>query len=118
MRMNSISVETLAKQQLVVLDRKRYSEFHRALRRILAPFRPNVATESSSLNSFITEIGIGKCVGVVSLLFKQAVGGRLLYRKLTETEVVMSVGIARAKGVDLAPSADNLCSIIRKTTKV
>ncbi len=113
-RMKVIPLETLAKQPLVVLDRGRNSEFHRILKRVFAPLRPNVATETGSLNSLITEVGVGKCVAVVSQLFRQAVGKRLLYRRLVNTDVVMCVGIARAKNGDLPPAGEKLCATIRK----
>ena len=114
----TISPETLAQQPLVVLGRRRNSEFHRTLHRVFAPLRPNIAVESDSMNSLITEINIGKCVAVVSEAFKQAVGKRLWYRKLVGTEVAMRVGIARAKNGDLPPAAEKLCATIRKVTKV
>lgn len=117
-RMNTVSLETLSRQSLAVLDRKRNSEFHRILKRVFASRRPNIATESGSLNSLITELGVGKCVAVVSQLFKQAVGNRLLYRRLIDTDVVMCVGIARAKNGDLPPAAEKLCDTVRKIAAV
>jgi DNA-binding transcriptional LysR family regulator len=116
-RMKSIRLETLAKQPLVVLDRVRNSEFHRILKRVFAPLRPNIAAESGSLNSLITEVGVGKCVAVVSQLFTQAVGKRLLYRRLENTEVAMCVGIARAENGDLPAAGEKLCATIRKVAK-
>ena len=113
----AISVEALAKQPLVVLGRRRNSEFHRILNRIFAPLRPNIATESDSMNSLITEINAGKCVAVVSEAFKEAVGKRLSYRKLANTDVAMCVGIARAKNGDLPPAAEKLCATIRRVMK-
>jgi DNA-binding transcriptional LysR family regulator len=117
-RMKTISVETLVKQPLVILGRRRNSEYHRTLFRVLAPLRPNIATESDSINSLITEVGVGKCVALVSQLFKEAVGNRLLYRRLVNTDVALCVGIARAKNGDLPPAAEKLCASIRKVTKV
>jgi DNA-binding transcriptional LysR family regulator len=117
-RLNIIPLEMLVKQPLAILDHKRNSEFHRMLRRVFAPLRPNIATESGSLNSLITELGVGKHVAVVSQLFKQAVGNRLLYRRLANTEVAMCVGIARAKNGDLPPAGEKLCATIRKVAKV
>ena len=114
-RMKTISVETLAKQPLVVLGRRKNSEFHRILNRVFAPLRPNIGTESDSMNSLITEIDVGKCVAVVSGVFKQAVGARLVYRKLANTEAAMCVGIARAKNGDLPPAGEKLCATIRKS---
>src|ERR1700761_2512888 len=62
MRMKAIPLEMLAKQPLVVLDRRKNSEFHRILKRVFAPLHPDIATESDSVNSLITEVGVGKCV--------------------------------------------------------
>jgi DNA-binding transcriptional LysR family regulator len=116
-RTKAVSLETLAKQPLVVLDRRRNSEFHRILKRVFAPLHPNIATESDSVNSLITEIGVGKCVAVVSQLFKEATGKRLVYRKLVNTDVAMCVGIARAKNGDVTPAGEKLCAAIREIGK-
>lgn len=116
-RMKTISVEMLAKQPLVVLDRRRNSEFHRILKRVFTPLHPNIATQSDSVNSLITEIGVGKCVAVVSQLFKEAIGKRLVYRRLVNTEVTMCLGIARAKNSDLPPAGERLCATMRKAAK-
>lgn len=117
-RMKAVPLETLSRQPLVVLNRKRNSEFHRILKRVFAPLRPNIVTESDSLNSLITEVSVGNCVAVVSQLFKQAVGTRLAYRKLIDNKVAMSVGIARAKNGDLPPAAEQLCATIRQIARV
>jgi len=114
-RMKVVSIEKLEKVPLVILDRRRNSEFHRIMKRVFSPLRPNIASESDSINSLITEIGSGRRVAVVSQLFKQAVGGRLLYRKLTGTEAAMCVGIARARAGDVTPAGDKLLATIRRT---
>ena len=116
-RLKAVSVETLAKQPLIVLDRRRNSEFHRILKRVFAPLHPNIATESDSVNSLITEMGAGKCVALVSQLFKEAIGRRLVFRKLVHTHVTMCVGIARAKNGDVTPAGEKLCATIRKIGK-
>ncbi len=85
--------------------------------RVFAPRRPHIATESDSINSLITEIEIGKSIAIVSEVFKQAIGKRLLYRKLANTEITMSVGIARAKNGDLPPAGEKLSAIVRKIAK-
>jgi DNA-binding transcriptional LysR family regulator len=113
-KLKAISLQTLAPQSLVVLDRRKNSEFHRILKRVLSPLRPNIATETDSVNSLITEVSIGKSVAVVSQLFKEAIGQRLLYRRLVNAQVSMCVGIARAKNGDLPPAGEKLCAAIRK----
>jgi DNA-binding transcriptional LysR family regulator len=113
----AISIDALVLQPLVVLDRRRNSEFHRILKRVFTPRKPTIATEVDSVNSLITEIGVGKCVAVVSQLFKEAIGKRLTYRKLVNTDVAMCVGIARAKNGDVTPAGEKLCATIRKVGK-
>ncbi len=49
-KVKTVALESLAKQPLVVLDRRRNSEFHRILKRVFAPLHPNIATESYSVN--------------------------------------------------------------------
>lgn len=112
-RRKAVSLETLAKQPLVVLDRRRNSEFLRILKRVFAPLHPDIATESDSVNSLITEVKVGRCVAVVSQLFKEAIGKRLTYRRLVDTEVAMCVGMARAKKGDVPPAGEKLCATIR-----
>ena len=114
-RMKTITRETLVKQPLAVMNRRRNSEFHRILKRVFAPLHPNIATESDSLSSLITEIDIGRCVAVVSQLFKEATGNRLTYRRLADAGTTMCIGIARAKNGDATPAGEKLCATIRKT---
>ena len=116
-RLKAISRETLAQQPLVVLDRRRNSEFHRILKRVFAPRQPNIASESDSVHSLITEVGAGRCVAVVSQLFKEAFGRRLVYRRLLNAEAAMCIGIARAKNGDLPPAGERFCATIRKLRK-
>jgi DNA-binding transcriptional LysR family regulator len=116
-RMKAIPLNMVATQPLVVLDRRKNSEFHRILKRVFAPLHPNIATESDSVNSLITEVGVGKCVAVVSQLFKEAIGKRLTYRKLFNADVAMCVGLARAKNGDLPPAGEKLCATIRTVGK-
>src|SRR5882757_2224390 len=113
-RMKNIPVKMLVAQPLVVLRRRNNSEYHRVLQKVFSPLRPNIATESDSMNSLITEVGIGRSVAVVSQIFKEAIGKRLLYRPLADTAATMCVGLARAKSGDVTPAGEKLCAAIRK----
>src|SRR5882724_12627314 len=117
LRMKKIPVETLAAQPLVVLRRRNNSEYHRVLHKVFSPLRPNIATESDSINSLITEVGIGTAVAMVSQIFKEAIGKRLRYLPLTNTTATQCVGIARAKSGDVTPAGEKLCAAIRKVAK-
>jgi DNA-binding transcriptional LysR family regulator len=116
-KMKTISVDAIAGRPLVVMNRMRNSEHHRTLSRIFAPQRPNIATEADSVNSFLTEVSIGNCVALVSQLFKEAIGKRLVFRKLVDTDVAMCIGITRAKNGDLPPAGEKLCATIRKISR-
>ena len=78
----------------------------------------NLASCKSVINSLMTEIGIGKTVAVVSQMFKDAIGKRLLYRPLAGTDAKLCVGIARAKNGDVTPAGEKLCATIRRGAKV
>jgi DNA-binding transcriptional LysR family regulator len=113
-RTKKISVATLAAQPLVVLQRRNNSEYHRLLNKVFAPLRPPIVTESDSINSLITEVGIGSKVAVVSQIFKQAIGKRLLYRPIADTAATLCLGIARVKNGDVTPAGEKLCACIRR----
>jgi DNA-binding transcriptional LysR family regulator len=114
-RMKKVSLDALVDQPLVVMGKKRNSEYHRTLHKIMSPRRPNVSIESDSINSLITEVESGNAVAVVSEVFKDAVGRRLTYRPL-ETDVKFCIGIARAENADVTASQERLCALIRKVT--
>jgi DNA-binding transcriptional LysR family regulator len=116
-RMKKVPLEALADQPLVVMGRKRNSEYQRILQRIFFPRRPNVAVESDSVNSLITEIEIGKTVAVVSQVFKEAVSRRLVYRPLLGTDLRFCIGIARARDETPSAASEKLCAIIRKSRR-
>jgi DNA-binding transcriptional LysR family regulator len=113
-RLPKIPPESLDSHSLVVLGRKRNSEYYRILQKIFAPKRPNVSVESDSINSLVTEVEIGRTVAVVSKIFKDAVGKRLVYRPLINTDVQFCIGIARGKNADVTPAGEKLCATIRK----
>jgi DNA-binding transcriptional LysR family regulator len=114
MRLKKIPPDALKGQPLVVLGRKRNSEYYRLLQRIFAHYRPNVTVEADSIHSLITEVQIGKSVAVVSQIFKEAIGKRLVYRPLVDTDARFCIGIARAKNADVTAAGEKLCATIRK----
>jgi len=66
----TIAVEDMVGQPWVVMNRRRNYEHRRTIFRVFATQRPNIATETGSVNSLVTEVTVGKCVGLVSQLFK------------------------------------------------
>jgi len=117
-RLKSVSLEKLAAEPLVGLRRKDYPEYNRSLERLFASVhaKPRIAVECDSASSLITEVEAGRGVALSSTIFKLVAGKRLLYRPLTGTTEVASVGIARATKGDVTPAGEKFCEILRKTS--
>src|SRR5437879_802361 len=111
-----ITLEELAAEPLVGLRRKDYSEYYRIVDRVFASIRakPRIAVECDSASSLITEVEAGHGIALSSTIFKLVAGKRLLYRPLTGTTEVASVGIARAAKGDVTPAGEKFCEILRK----
>src|SRR5882724_7923409 len=117
-RMKSVPLEKLAAEPLVVLRRKDYPESDRYLDRLFASIRakPRIAVECDSASSLITEVEAGRGIAPATSAFKLVTGKRLLYRPLTGTTEVLSVGIARATKGDVTPAGEKFCELLRKTS--
>ena len=115
-RMKSIPLEKLAAEPLVVLRRKDYPESAHYLDRLFASIRakPRIAVECDSASSLITEAEAGRGIALANPAFKLVAGKRLLYRPLTGTTEVLSVGIARASKGDVTPAGEKFCEILRE----
>ena len=115
-RLKSIPVEKLAAEPLVCLGRKGYSESYRILERIFAPIhaKPRLAVECDSTSSLITEVEAGRGIALAAPMFKLVAGKHLLYRPLTGTTEVGSIGIARATKGDVTPAGEKFCEILRQ----
>jgi DNA-binding transcriptional LysR family regulator len=114
----SITLEKAAAETLIGFSRKDYPEYYVALDRVFGPLgiKFRVAVECDSASSLITEVETGRGIAIASPVLKHASGKRLLYRPLTGTTEVVSVGIARATKGDVTPAAEKFCEILRKTS--
>src|SRR5882724_8406842 len=117
-RLKSVSLDKLAAEPLVGFRRKDYPEYYRSLDRLFASVhaKPRIAVECDSASSLITEVEAGRGVALVTTIFNLVAGKRLLYRPLTGTTEVGSVGIARATKGDVTPAGEKFCEILRKTS--
>jgi DNA-binding transcriptional LysR family regulator len=86
--------------------------------RLYGPLRitPRFVVECDSASSLVTEVETGCGIAIASPVLKHATGKRLLYRPLTGTTEVMSVGIARATKGDVTPAGEKFCEILRKAS--
>jgi DNA-binding transcriptional LysR family regulator len=108
----------VATEAMIGFNRKDYPEYYVGLDRIFEPLgiKPRVVVECDSSSSLITEIETGRGVAIASPVLRHASGKRLLYRPLTGTTEVLSVGIARAIKGDVTPAGEKFCEILRKTS--
>ena len=114
-RLKSIPLEKLARERLVILSRKSYSEYYRILEHIFAAVcgKPRIAMECDSEGSLFMEVEAGHGIALVTTIAKLAAGKRLVYRPLTGTTETQSVGIARATKGDVTPAGEKFCEILR-----
>ncbi len=117
-RLKTITLEMVAAEPMIGFNRKDYPEYYVGLDRIFEPLgiKPRVVVECDSSSSLITEIETGRGVAIASPVLRHASGKRLLYRPLTGTTEVLSVGIARAIKGDVTPAGEKFCEILRKTS--
>jgi DNA-binding transcriptional LysR family regulator len=117
-RLKTITLEMVAAEPMIGFNRKDYPEYYVGLDRLFSPLgiKPRVVVECDSSSSLITEIETGRGVAIASPILRHASGKRLLYRPLTGTTEVMSVGIARAIKGDVTPAGEKFCEILRKTS--
>ncbi len=118
-RLKTITLEMVATEAMIGFNRKDYPEYYVGLDRIFEPLgiKPRVVVECDSSSSLITEIETGRGVAIASPVLRHASGKRLLYRPLTGTTEVLSVGIARATKGDVTPAGEKFCEILRMNSK-
>ncbi len=117
-RLKSITLEKAFAEPLIGLSRKDYPDYYVRLDRILGPLaiKPRVVVECDSASSLITEVETGRGIAIVSPILKHQSGKRLLYRPLTGSTEMLSVGIARATKGDVTPAGEKFCEFLRKTS--
>ena len=118
-RLKTITLEMVATEAMIGFNRKDYPEYYVGLDRLFGPLgiKPRIVVECDSASSLVTEIGTGHGVAIASPVLRHVTGKRLLYRPLTGTTEVMSVGIARATKGDVTPAGEKFCEILRKTSE-
>ena len=117
-RLKIITLEMVATEPIIGFNRKDYPEYYVGLDRIFEPLgiKPRVVVECDSSSSLITEIETGRGVAIASPVLRHASEKRLLYRPLTGTTEMLSVGVARATKGDVTPAGEKFCEILRETS--
>lgn len=117
-KLKTVTVQQVAAEPLVALRRLDYSEFYRILDAIFSPHgvRPHIAAECDGASSLIAEVEVSKGVAIVSEVFQRAAGRRLIYRRISNSDEVHRVGIARAAKGDVTPAGEKFCEILRNAS--
>jgi DNA-binding transcriptional LysR family regulator len=114
-RLKSIPLEKVAAEPLIGICRRGFPEYHRNLHRIFAPIgaKPRVV-ECDGDSSLLIEMGAGRGIALFMPIFNLVTGKSLLYRPVTGTTELASIGIARAIKGDVTPAGEKFCEILRK----
>ncbi len=117
-RLKSVPLQKVAAEPVIGLRRKDYPEYYRNLDRIFARIgvKPHIALECDSGSSQLIEVEAGHGIALCIPIFKLVTGKRLVYRLVTGTTELASIGIARATKGDLTPAGEKFCEILRKTS--
>jgi DNA-binding transcriptional LysR family regulator len=118
-RLKTIPLEKIAAEPLLALRRKQYPGYYEVLDRVFSPLgiKPPIVVECDTASSLLTAIESGRGIALSTSVFKQMTGKRLVYRPLTGTNEVLSVGIARAKHGDVTPAGEKFCEMLRNVAK-
>ena len=118
-RLKSVRLQKVAAEPLIGLRRKDYPEYYRILDRIFAPIgvKPRITLECDSTSSLLVEVEAGRGIALCMPVFKLVTGERLVYRRVTGTTKLVSIGIARAIKGTVTSAGEKFCEILRKTSK-
>jgi DNA-binding transcriptional LysR family regulator len=115
-RLKTIPLEKVAAEPLIGVSRRDFPEYYRNLDRIFAPsgVKPRIAVECDSGNSLLIEVEAGHGIALCLPILKLVTGKRLIYRPVTGTTELVSIGIARAIKGEVTPAGEKFCEILRK----
>jgi DNA-binding transcriptional LysR family regulator len=114
-RLKSVPLEKVAAEPLIGLCRSGFPEYHRNLNRIFAPIdaKPRIVMECDSGSSLLIEVEAGHGITLCVPIFKLVTGKRLVYRLVTGTTKLGSIGIARATKGSMTPAGEKFSEILR-----
>jgi DNA-binding transcriptional LysR family regulator len=114
-RLKSIPLEKVAAEPVIGLCRRDYPEYYRNLNRLFARIgaKPRIVAECDSGNSQLIQVEAGNGIALCIPIFKLVTGKRLVYRLVTGTTELASIGIARVAKGDVTPAGEKFCEILR-----
>jgi DNA-binding transcriptional LysR family regulator len=115
-KLKSIPVAQAAVEPLIAFRRKDYSGYYGILDKIFSPhdLHPRVVVECDGSRSLITEVEIGRGIAIVSEVYRQISGKRLVYRQFSDSDEAYGIGIMTALKGDTTPAGEKFCEMLRK----
>jgi DNA-binding transcriptional LysR family regulator len=73
----------VAAESLAAFRRRGYSGYYRILDKLFSPHgvKPRIGVECDSASSLITEVEVGRGIAIVSEVFRELSGDRLIYHR-------------------------------------
>jgi DNA-binding transcriptional LysR family regulator len=114
--LKSIPVRKVASEPLAAYRRRDYSGYYRILDKLFSPHgvKPRIGVECDSSSSLITEVEVGRGIAIVSDVFRELSGDRLIYLPFSDSKETHSMGIGRALKGDITPAGEKFCEALRR----
>ena len=114
--LKSIPVRKVASEPLAAYRRRDYSGYYRILDKLFSPHgvKPRIGVECDSSSSLITEVEVGRGIAIVSDVFRELSGDRLIYLPFSDSKETHSIGIGRALKGDITPAGEKFCEALRR----
>jgi len=94
-------VRKVAAEPLAAFRRRGYSGYYRILDKLFFPHgvKPRIGVECDSASSLITEVEVGRGIAIVSEVFRQLSGDRLIYLPFSDSILVSDVERRKLIGI-------------------
>jgi DNA-binding transcriptional LysR family regulator len=113
-RLKHVPLARLAREPLVVYERRHYAEYLNTLLAVLGPVTnaPRITVECDGLTSLIAAVLAGRGVAVVPEVFGRFAGDGIRLRPIAPPPAELVIGYAHRADVPLPPSARRLIDIL------
>jgi len=118
-RLKRVPLASLAREPLVIYDRRLYSEYWRTVVSVLSPVTdtPRIVAECDGMASLIAAVLSGRGVAIVPEIFRRVAGSEIRLRAIHPPPAPLVVGYAHRVDVPLSPIARRLIRILKAVSR-
>jgi DNA-binding transcriptional LysR family regulator len=118
-RLKRVPLERLAKEPLVVYDRRNYTEYMQTVLALLRPVTasPRIAAECDGLTTVVAAVLAGRGVAIVPEVFSRLVGNRVRLRAIHPAGAPLVVGYAHRVDVPLSSVTRRFIDALKKIAR-